>query len=331
MKKALITGGAGYIGHHLQKELKKQGYHVIVMDMKPQSKLMSDEYVDQYLQADIRDYRHILDEIKYSRMFNDEAFSFDVVFHLAGFIEVGESEERPLIYYENNVSGTINILRLMKDYGCDKIVFSSSCAAENPQSVYGQTKRMCETILIDAGIEGIKSVILRYFNVAGADPDGEFGENHDFESHLIPRILNRDDFTIYGNDYNTPDGTCIRDYIHVSDLAEVHVKAAEHLYENKGCSIFDIGSGTGYSVLDVLTMVEQVTGTKYNVKYTDRRPGDPAKLVCNPYWANEALKFKPKYGLEDIIKTAHQWEVIQRRTPNATIRISDGKQKGDSI
>lgn len=331
MKKALITGGAGYIGHHLQKELKKQGYHVIVMDMKPQSKLMSNKYVDQYLQADIRDYRHILDEIKYSRMFNDEAFSFDVVFHLAGFIEVGESEERPLIYYENNVSGTINILRLMKDYGCDKIVFSSSCAAENPESVYGQTKRMCETILKDANKEGVNSAILRYFNVAGADPDGEFGENHDPESHLIPRILTRYDFTVYGNDFPTPDGTCIRDYIHVSDLAKAHVKAAEFINENKTSSIFNLGSGTGYSVLDVIAMVEEVTGINFTIKYGERRPGDPAKLVCNPYWANEVLKFKPKYGLEDIISTAYRWETIQRRIPNATIGIPDGEQKSNNI
>lgn len=320
MKKALITGGAGYIGHHLQKELKKQGYYVIVLDKKNPGHLMSKKYYDEYLQADIRSYDHILDEIEMTRMLYTDDFGFDIVFHLAGFIEVGESEEQPLIYYENNVSGTINILRLMKDYGCDKIVFSSSCAAENPKSVYGQTKRMCETILIDAGIEGIKSVILRYFNVAGADPDGEFGENHDPETHLIPRILTRYDFTIYGNDYDTPDGTCIRDYIHVSDLAEAHVKAAEFLNEKKISSIFNLGSGTGYSVLDVITMVEQVTGINFKIFYSDRRPGDPAKLVnTDTEYTEQILGFKPKYGLEDIISTAYRWETIQERTPNAII------------
>jgi UDP-glucose 4-epimerase len=323
MKKALVTGGAGYIGHHLQKELKKNGYYVIVMDIKPPSQLMATKYCDEYIRTDIRNYDHILDEIEYGKMFDDEKFGFDIVFHLAGCIEVGESEEMPTYYYENNVSGTINILRLMKDYGCKDIVFSSSCAAEDPQSVYGQTKRMCEIILGDAKKEGVNSAILRYFNVAGADPDGEFGENHDPESHLIPRILTRNDFTVYGNDFPTPDGTCIRDYIHVSDLAEAHVKAAQFLNENKTSSIFNLGSGTGYSVLDVITMVEKVTGINFNIKYIDRRPGDPAKLVnTNTGYTEKVLGFKPKYGLKDIISTAYQWETVQRRTPNATIGVS---------
>lgn len=324
MKKALITGGAGYIGHHLQKELKKNGYYVIVMDRKYPSLLMSTKYHDEYIHTDIRNYDYILNEIEHSKMFDDNEFSFDVVFHLAGSIEVGESEEMPTYYYENNVSGTINILRLMKDYKCKNIVFSSSCAAEDPQSVYGQTKRMCEIILGDAKKEGVNSAILRYFNVAGADPDGEFGENHDPETHLIPRILTRSDFTVYGNDFPTPDGTCIRDYIHVSDLADAHVKAAEFLNENKTSSIFNLGSGTGYSVLDVIKMVVITTSNSLAVKYSDRRPGDPAKLICEDVERSEKiLGFKPRYRLEDIIRTAHQWEVIQRRTPNDSIGISD--------
>ena len=324
MKKALVTGGTGYIGHHLQKELKKNGYYVIVMDRKHSSELMVTKYCDEYLRTDIRNYDHILDEIEYGKMFDDDKFGFDIVYHLAGSIEVGESEEIPTYYYENNVSGTINILRLMKEYGCKNIVFSSSCAAEYSESVYGRTKRMCETILADAYKEGINSAILRYFNVAGADSDGEFGENHVHESHLIPRILTRNDFTVYGNDFPTPDGTCIRDYIHVSDLAEAHVKAAEFLNENKTPSIFNLGSGTGYSVLDVITMVEEITGINLQIKYSDRRPGDPAKLVCQDVDRSEKiLGFKPKYGLKEIISTAYQWEVIQRRTPNATIRIPD--------
>jgi len=324
MKKALITGGTGYIGHHLLKELKKNGYYTIVMDMKSPLRLMAKEYCDKYIQIDIRNYDHILDEIEYSTMFDNEQFGFDVVYHLAGFIEVGEGEKRPLQYYENNVSGIINILKLMKEYDCKNIVFSSSCAAENPESVYGQTKRICETILADANKEGINSAILRYFNVAGADPDGEFGENHDPESHLIPRILTLYDFTVYGNDFPTPDGTCIRDYIHVSDLAEAHVKAAEFLNENKKSSIFNLGSGTGYSVLDVIAMVEEVTGINFKIKYSDRRQGDPAKLVCQDVERSEKiLKFKPKYGLKEIISTAYRWESIQRRTPNAAIGVSD--------
>jgi len=265
MKKALVTGGAGYIGHHLQKELKKNGYYVIVMDRKHPSQLMATKYCDEYIHTDIRNYDHILDEIEYGKMFDDDKFSFDIVFHLAGSIEVGESEEMPTYYYENNVSGTINILKLMKEYGCKDIVFSSSCAAENPESVYGQTKRMCET-----------------------------------------------------------DGTCIRDYIHVSDLADAHVKAAEFLNESKTSSIFNLGSGTGYSVLDVIAMVEEVTDTDFKIKYSNRRAGDPAKLVCEDVEHSEKiLKFKPKYGLKEIIASAYQWEVKQRRTPNATVGVSD--------
>jgi UDP-glucose 4-epimerase len=324
MKKALVTGGAGYIGHHLIKELKKNGYYVIVMDRKHSSQLMTTQYCDEYIHTDIRNYDHILDEIEYGKMFDDDKFGFDIVFHLAGSIDVGESEQMPIYYYENNVSGTINILRLMKDYGCKNIVFSSSCAAEKAESVYGQTKQMCETILIDAEMEGINSAILRYYNVAGADPDGEFGENHQPETHLIPRIFTVPNFTVYGNDFPTPDGTCIRDYIHVSDLAEAHIKAAEYLNESKPTRIFNLGSGTGYSVLDVISMVEEVTGVKVEIFYDDRRLGDPARLVCEHVGGSQSvLKFKPKYRLKDIITTAYQWEVKQRRTPNATIGISD--------
>lgn len=336
MKKALVTGGAGYIGHHLQKELKKNGYYVIVMDQKHPSQLMVTKYCDEYIHTDIRNYDHILDEIEYGKMFDDDKFSFDVVFHLSGLIEVSESEEQPIRYYENNVSGTINILRLMKDYGCDKIIFSSSAAAADPVSVYGNSKKMCENILRDSKKEGIYSVSLRYFNVAGADLDGEFGESHDPESHLIPNIFNWDDFTINGNDFPTHDGTCVRDYIHVSDLAEAHIRAAELLFrqnenENKSSFLFDVGSGTGYSILDVLKMVEKVTGTKIDIKYGPRRPGDPAKLVCDTYWAKEILKFEPKYNIEKIIESAYQWEVIQRRQPNDSIGIRFREQESNSV
>jgi UDP-glucose 4-epimerase len=321
MKKALITGGAGYIGHHLQKELKKNGYEVIIMDKKHPSKMMSRKYYDRYIQTDISDYKDITGEIRMEGMFAEKELEFDIVFHLAGLIEVAESQREPISYYENNVVGTINILKLMKEYKCDKIVFSSSAGVYdedgdvNPKSVYGRTKFLSEEILFDAEKEGIRCVSLRYFNVAGADIDSEFGENHSPETHLIPNILNNEEFTIYGTDYPTWDGTCVRDYIHVTDLAVAHIKAAERLYDGKTSSVFNIGSGTGYSVKDVLSTVEILTGKKINTKYADRRPGDPAFLKCDTEAAEIILNFKPQYGLKDIINTAYRWEVTMKRKP----------------
>lgn len=321
MKRALITGGAGYIGQHLQKQLKKNGYQVIVMDRKHPSKMMSRKYCDRYIQANISEYTDIINEIKMEGMFSDNPLEFDIVFHLAGLIEVEESQRNPISYYENNVIGTINILKLMKQYNCDKIVFSSSAGVYdedgevNPQSVYGRSKVLSEEILMDAEKEGIRSVILRYFNVAGADIDSEFGENHSPETHLIPNIFNNSTFTLYGTDYPTWDGTCVRDYIHVTDLATAHVKAAEWLYEGKITIIADIGSGTGYSVKDIISAVEKTTGREINITYADRRPGDPAFLRCDTQAAEILLKFAPKYGLSDIIDTAYRWEVTMKRKP----------------
>ena len=321
MKKALITGGAGYIGHHLQKELKKNGYYVIVMDIKNPTELLSQKYCDRYIQADITSYGDMRERIDIDDMFVDEDLSFDIVFHLAGLIEVAESEKEPLRYYEHNVIGTFNILKLMKSYSCDKIVFSSSAGVYNeygeidPQSVYGKTKLMSEEIIRSSLKEGVKSVSLRYFNVAGADLDGEFGENHENESHLIPNILKNNRFTVFGTDYATPDGTCVRDYIHVSDLAAAHIKAAEWLDHNEYSEFFDIGSGIGYSIRDVISTIESVTGQKIDTTYGDRRSGDPARLFCETESAKTILGFKPIYELKDIIQTAYNWEVIQRRKP----------------
>jgi UDP-glucose 4-epimerase len=304
-KRALITGGNGYIGHHLQKELKEQGYTVVVVDKKPVEDLMSDEYCDLYWQQDLTKWPETVPAIK-----------VDVVFHLAGLIEVGTGEKEPILYYENNICATINTLKLMKEYfDCDKIIFSSSAGVYG-QSVYGKTKALCESILEDSAKEGIRSVSLRYFNVAGADMDGEFGENHHPETHLIPNILRLDTFNLYGVDYSTHDGTCIRDYIHVTDLAYAHVKSFDYLESlNIMFDTFDIGSGTGYSVREIIDTTEKITGRKINVVESSRREGDPAKLVAYTERAEEILKFKPKYKLDDIIESAYQWEVIQNRNP----------------
>lgn len=317
MRKALITGGAGYIGHHLQKELKRHNFTVIVVDKKPQEELMSDKYLDLYIQGDLTDDAFV-DSIP--------KMEIDYVFHLAGLIEVGEAEAEPIRYYQNNLISTINVLKLMKKIKCNKIVFSSSAAVygryydEDPVSVYGRTKLMCENIIRDAEAEGIRSVSLRYFNVAGADPSGEFGENHRPETHLIPRLLTLSDFHINGDDYSTPDGTCVRDYIHVSDLAVAHIKAAWYLGHSTGVSRhFNVGSGSGYSILQIISALNEFYDSIGHkpVSYSvgPRRPGDPASLVAEVSRAKQFLDFVPNYGIEDIIATAYQWEVVQQRSP----------------
>jgi UDP-glucose 4-epimerase len=305
-KRALITGGAGYIGHHLQKELKKNGYIVHVLD-KDISKLITKKYCDKIIECDLS---YNIEPIR-----NE---SYDICFHLAGFIEVGDAETRPFEYYRNNIYSTLNLIGALY---CNNYVFSSSAAVydelgkENPRSVYGRTKLMSEKILFDCVREGISCVALRYFNVAGADPDGEFGENHSMETHLIPNILTKDTFVLNGDNYDTIDGTCIRDYIHVSDLAIAHHHAAQWLFDGEGSTIFDLGSGGGYSNKEVIRMVEHVTQRPVNVEIGPRRPGDPSILRCNIDRTEKLLRFKPKYNLEDIVETAYQWEVIQQRKP----------------
>jgi UDP-glucose 4-epimerase len=316
MKTALIVGGAGYIGQHLQKELKKNGYIVHVLDKKPVERCMSTKYFDKYIECNI--LRN--SSLYCSLQTNAPDGKYDVCFHLASLIEVGESEKYPTNYYTNNVTGTINLVRNIQPF-CNKIIFSSSAGIydelgnENPKSVYGKTKLFSEKILFDSIKEGMNCVALRYFNVAGADPDFEFGENHCPESHLIPNILTKDDFTIFGNDYDTPDGTCIRDYIHVTDLCIAHIKSAEWLISGNQSAVFDLGSGSGYSVKEVVDAVREVTGLSINAKIAPRRPGDPMVLRCDNSLAEKHLGFKPKYNLNDIIRTAHQWEVIQKRKP----------------
>ena len=312
MKTALITGGFGYIGSHVTKALKKAGWRTIVVDTK--SIPQSHEYTDMFYPCDIRapELSFLFSKVK-----------IDTVFHLAGLIEVGTSEKYPSEYYDVNVAGTINLLNVMAIHNVKNIVFSSSAGVYGsgnekfletdstiPTSVYGRNKLMCEQIIADMQKENINSICLRYFNVGGADPDGEMGENHEPETHLIPRILqNLNNFTLYGNDYETPDGTCIRDFIHVSDVADAHVASAEYLLKHQKSDIFNIGSGTGYSNKQIVDTIEKVTGQKVNITYGPRRAGDPAKLVANISKAQELLPFTPKFSLEYIISTAYDWHL----------------------
>ena len=312
MKTALITGGFGYIGSHVTKALKKAGWRTIVVDSK--STPQTHEYTDMFYPCDIRapELSFLFGKVK-----------IDTVFHLAGLIEVGTSEKCPSEYYDVNVAGTINLLNEMAIHHVKNIVFSSSAGVygsgnENfletdstiPTSVYGRNKLMCEQIITDMQKENINSICLRYFNVGGADPDGEMGENHEPETHLIPRIFqNLNNFTLYGNDYDTADGTCIRDFIHVSDVADAHVAGAEYLLKHQKSDIFNIGSGTGYSNKQIVDTIEKVTGQKVTITYGPRRAGDPATLVANISKAQELLPFNPKFSLEYIISTAYDWHL----------------------
>lgn len=303
---ALVTGGAGYLGSHLSKALKRDGWNVVVYDIvKPKH-----DYCDIYIDADIRD-RHEL-----TRVF--DRINIDTVFHLAGRIEVGESVINPTEFWEVNVGGTTNVLNAMKYWGVQNILFSSTAgvywAGSGPipeneiivnNNPYSNTKHACENAIEDSGLNYL---IFRYFNLAGADPEGELGECHQPETHLIPRILqNLNNFTINGNDYNTPDGTCIRDYIHVSDVADAHLYGAYHLKRGGESQILNLGTGKGYSILEIIKLVEQITGKKVEYSFLPRRKGDPESLIADASLAEKILTFKPNYDIVDIIQTAYHW------------------------
>ena len=252
----------------------------------------------------------------------------DAVFHFAAYAYVGESVEHPEKYYYNNVANTLNLLHVMIKYGCNRIIFSSTCATygepekvpitedmpQNPINPYGATKLMVERIFQDYhNAYGLQYVVLRYFNAAGADPDGEIGESHNPETHIIPLVLDaasgkRPDIKVFGTDYDTPDGSCIRDYIHVYDLATAHLLALHHLEAGKESQFFNLGNEKGTSVLEVVNSVKQVTGRDFKVTLTDRRPGDPAKLVGSSQRAQKILGWKPIYGdIDVIVKHAWKW------------------------
>lgn len=241
----------------------------------------------------------------------------DIVFHLAGRIEVGESQKNPTEFWEVNVGGTTIVLNAMRKYGVKKIVFSSTAGvyfssgilipeneATTNNSVYSNTKLACENAIEDSGLEFI---IFRYFNLAGADED--LGENHEPETHLIPKILrNLNNFEIYGNDYPTADGTCIRDYVHVLDVVEAHIKAIDYLYENKESRVINLGTGKGYSVLEIIDVVKNITEQKVNYTFAEKREGDPEYLVADITLAKELINYEPQYEIHSIVQSAYEWE-----------------------
>ncbi|CCQ51570.1 UDP-glucose 4-epimerase GalE [Crocosphaera watsonii] len=318
----LVTGGAGYIGSHAVLSLQKAGYNVIVYDNLSYGhpEIVQDVLKVELIVGDTND-RTLLDQIFSSR-------NITAVMHFAAFIAVGESVRDPAIYYQNNVAGTLTLLEAMIAANIKKFVFSSTCAIygmpqeipmtekhpNNPLNAYASSKYMVEQILKDFDrAYGLKSVVFRYFNASGADPSGNLGEDHDPETHLIPLALltalkKREHLFIFGTDYETPDGTAVRDYIHVNDLASAHVLGLDYIFNGGESEMFNLGNGNGFSVREVIEMAKKVTGVDFLVKETDRRPGDAPILVGSSEKAKSILGWQPQYfELKTIVNDAWQW------------------------
>ena len=323
MKHILVAGGAGYIGSHTVRALSNAGYQVTVLD----NLVHGHEWAitDPAVRLIIEDMG---DLPAMQRVFTED--NYDAVINFAGYINVGESVTDPLKYYQNNVGAAISFLQAMQSAGVKNLVFSSTCAtygeidqlpiteseSQHPINPYGQSKLMYEKILDDCETAwGLKSVCLRYFNACGASADARIGEAHDPETHLIPIVLQaaagtRDFITINGADYPTPDGTCVRDYIHVDDLADAHVKAVERLIKGAGSLKCNVGTGNGLSIMQIIEAAKKVTGKEIPLKYGSRREGDPPELVADPTLANKELNWTPKNSnIDYIIQTAWNWMV----------------------
>lgn len=315
----LVCGGAGYIGSHINKQLNKEGYETIVFDNLVYGHREAVKW-GKLIVGDLSDIEEIEEVFKHNKI--------EAVFHFAAYAYVGESVKKPEKYYYNNVVNTLNLLNVMMKYNCKKIIFSSTCAtygepeklpitedmSQNPINPYGATKLMVERIFKDYHkAYGLQYVVLRYFNAAGADPEGEIGESHTPETHIIPLVLDAAsgtsaDIKVFGTDYDTPDGSCIRDYIHVYDLATAHLLALHHLEAERGSEFFNLGNEKGTSVLEIINSVRKVTGRDFKVTLADRRPGDPAKLVGSSKKAREIIGWQPVYGnIDKIVEHAWKW------------------------
>jgi UDP-arabinose 4-epimerase len=319
MKTILVTGGAGFVGSHACKALARAGYLPVVFD----SLEHGHDWAVKWGPLERGDVRN---EQDLARVF--AARQPWAVMHFAAYAYVGESVAAPAKYYDNNIGGTAKLIAACAAHGCRNIVFSSTCATygvpdclpltedspQQPVNPYGYTKLVVERLLKDAETaHGLRHVALRYFNAAGADPDGELGEEHDPETHLIPLVLfaamgRRSDVKLFGQDYPTPDGTCIRDYVHVSDLADAHVAAVAWLSDGKPSGAFNLGNGRGFSVAEVVKAAEKVTDRPVRAVRRARRPGDPPVLVSDSAKARRLLNWAPKFpDLEDQIRHAWAW------------------------
>mgnify|MGYP001073486815 FL=1 len=316
----LVVGGAGYIGSHMVKHLLQRGCDVVTFDN------LSTGHRDAVLGGEFV-LGALADRAALDALFSQ--YKFDAVFHFASFIQVGESVKEPAKYYANNVVNTLNLLDAMVAHGVGRFVFSSTAAVygepaytpideahpKQPINPYGKTKWMVEQILEDYDrAYGLRSIALRYFNAAGADPEGQLGERHDPETHLIPLVLQaasgrRPHISVFGRDYDTPDGTCIRDYIHVADLADAHWLALDKLMQGAASAAYNLGNGNGFSVQEVIDAAASVTGRPIPVVDAPRRDGDPARLVADSTAARQALNWQPaRFDLESIIEDAWKWE-----------------------
>lgn len=316
----LVVGGCGYIGSHMVKRLRSMGHRVTVLDN------LSTGYLDSigtcdFVKLDIDD--------RFGLRYLFSKNRFDAVFHFASFIQVGESVKNPSKYYRNNVSASLTLLEEMRQGGVRRLIFSSTAAVYgipkkipipethplDPINPYGMSKCVVESMLKDFDrAYGLSSVCLRYFNAAGADSDGQIGERHDPETHLIPLVLQaasgrRSHIDVHGDDYGTPDGTCIRDYVHVEDLVDAHVRALNYLNSGGFSCAFNLGNGSGFSVQDVIHMAQTVTGKPIPVHMGPRREGDPSHLVADARLAREILGWTPQKDLRAIIEDAWRWEL----------------------
>ena len=327
MGKILVTGGAGYIGSHCVMALLEKGYEVIVFDNLSTGHIETIETLGKYgklkfINGDLLNINSL------QAMF--ENFQIDAVIHFAALSQVGESVINPRKYYVNNVVGTLNLLNTMLDFGVNKIVFSSTAATygepqylpidekhpQNPINPYGQSKLMIEKIMDDYDkAYDLKSIRLRYFNVTGADSKNRIGEWHEPETHLIPNILKSTFksgkiFEMYGDDYNTKDGTCVRDYINVEDLVSAHLLALDYLCNDGKTNFFNLGTNNGNTVREVFSACEEVTKKSISVEIKQRRAGDPASLVADNEKAKMILNWQPTKTLEESILTAYEWEKL---------------------
>jgi UDP-glucose-4-epimerase GalE len=313
----LVVGGAGYIGSHAARALRRGGYEVIIYDNLSRGHAFLVEGFELVV-ADIAE------EARLAKVMQ----RVDAVMHFAAHSQVGESVQNPRIYFQNNAEAGLTLLNTALDAGVRRFVFSSTCAVygvpekvpiteltpRQPVNPYGTSKLFFENALeaYDRAY-GLRYMSLRYFNAAGADESGEIGELHDPESHLIPAALKavtkeREELELFGSDYPTPDGTCVRDYIHVNDLADAHLLALKKLEAGSGSAALNLGTGVGHSVNEVITVVEEVTGSKVPRRIVPRRPGDPPALVADPFRAQAELHWKATRSLRDIVQTAWQWE-----------------------
>jgi UDP-arabinose 4-epimerase len=329
MSRIFVTGGAGYVGSHTCKRLATLGHEVAVYDNLSRG---HPDFVKwgQLIEGDLNERKKLRDSMK--------QFAPDAVMHFAAYAYVGESVDYPELYYENNVGGTLSLLSAMQAAEVGLMILSSSCTVygepertpikeevvQRPLSPYGVSKMVSEQMCHDfEQAYGIRYVALRYFNACGADPGGEIGERHDPETHLIPRALMAaegeiDSIEVYGDDYETPDGTCVRDFIHVTDLANAHIAAASYLVKGGASGAFNIGTGQGKSVREVIKMVERITNKPVPQRNIARRVGDSAKLISDVSKAKRLLDWSPQFSdLDTIVRTAWEW---QRKGPTASPR-----------